>query len=204
MVDVELASVTEVVFELAVELVVEVMMNCEDVYEVEVVLVFLPEVIEYEEVVDELVKGLDEEVVDELVKRLDEEVVDEKVLDEARDWVDVELVLKETVVELCDVVVTVLDVVEVTIKIRSEVEVEEVVELVDALELLDVVGSTELSERVVCVVVNELDAVVDDNDVVFEKARGAKDLGRAATPEQQMAAMKKVVPQLKSMATSEL
>jgi hypothetical protein len=174
-VDVELASVTEVVFELAVELVVEVMMNCEDVYEVEVVLVFLPEVIEYEEVVDELVKGLDEEVVDELVKRLDEEVVDEKVLDEARDWVDVELVLKETVVELCDVVVTVLDVVEVTIKIRSEVEVEEVVELVDALELLDVVGSTELSERVVCVVVNELDAVVDDNDVVFEKARGAKD-----------------------------
>jgi hypothetical protein len=29
-------------------------------------------------------------------------------------------------------------------------------------------------------------------------------LGRAATPEQQMAAMKKVVPQLKSMATGEL
>jgi hypothetical protein len=162
-VDVELASVTEVAFELAVEPVVEVMMNCGDVYVVEVVLVFLPEVIEYEEVVDELVKGLDEEVVDD------------EALDEARDWVDVELVLKETVMELCDVVVTVLDVVRVAIKIRSEVEVEEVVELVDALELLDVVGSTELSERVVCVVVNELDAVVDDNDVVFEKARGAKD-----------------------------
>jgi hypothetical protein len=72
--------------------------------------------------------------------------------------------------------VTVLDVVGVTIKIRPEAEVEEVVELVDALELLGaVVGSTELSERVVCVVVNELDAVVDDNDVVFEKARGIKD-----------------------------
>jgi hypothetical protein len=150
-VDVELVSVTEVVFELAVELAVEVI-NCDDVYVVEVVLVFLPEVIEYEEVVDEM------------------------VLDEARDWVDVELVLKEIVVELCDVVVTVLDVVGVTIKIRPEAEVEEVVELVDALELLGaVVGSTELSERVVCVVVNELDAVVDDNDVVFEKARGIKD-----------------------------
>jgi hypothetical protein len=53
-VDVELASVTEVVFELAVELAVEVI-NCDDVYVVEVVLVFLPEVIEYEEVVDEMV-----------------------------------------------------------------------------------------------------------------------------------------------------
>jgi hypothetical protein len=53
-VDVELVSVTEVVFELAVELAVEVI-NCDDVYVVEVVLVFLPEVIEYEEVVDEMV-----------------------------------------------------------------------------------------------------------------------------------------------------
>lgn len=49
-----MVSVTEVVFELAVELAVEVI-NCDDVYVVEVVLVFLPEVIEYEEVVDEMV-----------------------------------------------------------------------------------------------------------------------------------------------------
>lgn len=88
--------------------------------------------------------------------------------------------------EFCEDVARVVDVVGVTNMARLEtellgvigleeiVELEEDTEIVNRVELLDVVGPTELRDESFCVVVIELDCGVDDDDVVLEKARGAK------------------------------
>ncbi len=67
---------------------------------------------------------------------------------------------------------------EVDEEVDEEVVDEELVsddtDVIDELELVIVVESTELNEGIVRVVVKEVDAVIDDDDVVLEKARGAK------------------------------
>lgn len=128
---------------------------------------FLPEVTENEDV------GLD--VVDD--QDANDEVVDKEIVDGEEEEgvvVDVDLVFEDVAEENVEFDVTELDPEEVITKMRPGIEVKDVVELdvdseiADVVELLDVGGSTELNEGVVSVAVDELDAVVNDDDVVLE------------------------------------